>query len=98
MAIYALDKAQNNAVAGGLCHDVDRLLLRIMQYKAWLDTVPDSDFITQGGYVQADLDILRSAISDMDQLRSVYQGLSAVATAKDFRTFAKLMYPYGSLV
>jgi hypothetical protein len=60
--------------------------------------VPDADFIAQGGYVQADLNTLRSAIGDMDQLRSVYQGASAVATPKDFRTFAKLMYPYGSLV
>lgn len=97
MALTAINPANNTSVAGGMAHDLDRLFLRIQSYKAWLDTLQDSD-LTTAGYLQADVNVLRSAVLDMDNLRQLYQGLTTQGTTHDFRTFAKQLYIYGSLV
>lgn len=68
----------------------------IQDFKAWLDGITDSTLITSYGAVQGDLDILRSAVSDLDQLRTIWQGGANLASAKDFRTFSKQLFAYGS--
>lgn len=97
MAVYTIDRQTLNAQAGSLCRQVDNAFLRVQQFKLFLDTIPDATLISLYGYAQADIDILRSALSDIEQLRGIYQGASTLGVAKDFRTFAKQTYPYGSL-
>jgi hypothetical protein len=97
VAIPSIDRATINAQATNIARDLDRAFLRVQQFAAWLATQPDATLITSYGYVQADLDVLRSATTDLDQLRTIYQGGAILAVAKDFRTFAKLCYAFGSI-
>jgi alpha-D-ribose 1-methylphosphonate 5-phosphate C-P lyase len=66
----------------------------IQQYKAWLDTMTDQSLIALG-FAQGDVDVLKSAIADLDQLRVLYQGGATLGTAKDFRAFAKQLWRFG---
>lgn len=97
MPVYLTDKATINSRAAALCQQADATFLRIQQFKAWLDTLDDATMTSTYGYVQGDLNILRSAFVDLEQLRSIYQGSANLAVAKDFRTFDKLLYPFGSI-
>ena len=97
MALYNVDKNTIGARAGGLAQLVDGTLLRVQQFKIFLDTIPDATLTSTYGFVQADVDTLRSALTDLEQLRTIYQGTATLAVAKDFRTFAKQTYAFGSL-
>lgn len=97
MPVYTTDKATINARAATLCQQVDRIFLQIQQFKGWLDTLNDAEMVSTYGYVQGDLNILRSTFVDLEQLRTIYQGAANLGVAKDFRTFAKQEYPFGSI-
>lgn len=97
MAVYSIDRQTINARAGNLIQQVDSAFLRIQQFKTFLDTIPDATLISAYGYAQGDIDLLRSSLTDMEQLRTIYQGAAALASAKDFRAFTKQIYPFGSL-
>lgn len=90
-----LTKQQTYDTAASVAKQLDADFDRVRQFKAWLDTVTDATFIGLGA-AQPDLDVLRSAIADLDQLRAIYQGSGVLLLVKDFRTFAKLTYAYGS--
>lgn len=100
MALFTITPANLNAINGGMAHDIDKLFLRIEEQKAWMDSITDATFVA-AGYVQADVNTMRSAMSDLDALRQIYQGLTiatpAGAAPYDFRTFAKQTYQYGSI-
>lgn len=97
MPVYITDKASINQRIGSLSSQLDANFLRVQQFKAWMDSLSDATLISTYGYVQADLDVIRSAVADLDQLRTIYQGAVNLAVAKDFRTFDKLLYPFGSV-
>lgn len=97
MPVYTTDKLTINSRLAGISIGLDRSLLQIQQFKVWLDSLSDATLIATYGYVQGDLDIIRSAVADLDQLRTIYQGSVNLAVAKDFRTFDKLVYPFGSI-
>jgi len=94
--IYTVDKGNTLAQEAGLARDLDRLMGRIVQYKAWIDTQTDQDLI-DSGFIQAEVNLLRSAISDLILLETIYVGTATQSSLKDFRTFAKQLYPYGSI-
>src|SRR5258706_16092877 len=96
MALYIVDRQIIDSKAGALFQQLDATFLRIQQFKIFLDTISDANLISLYGFVQADLDILRSSLSDAEQLRGLYQGASTLGVAKDFRTFAKQVYAFGS--
>lgn len=97
MSVYTIDRAGINSRAGNLLQQIDSTFLRIQQFKTFLDTIPDATLISAYGYVQGDIDILRSSLVDMEQLRTIYQGTANLSVAKDFRAFAKQVYPFGSI-
>lgn len=97
MALYTVDKTTIAGRAGSLFQQCDATFLRVQQFKAFLDTIPDATLISAYGFVQADIDVLRSALADLEQLRTIYQGAANLAVAKDFRAFAKQGYAFGSL-
>lgn len=91
-----LDKGIVNGTVGSVVADLHRAFGRLVQTKSWLDSVPDATLLAAPyGFVQADIDDLRSAFSDLNQLNTIYQGGAALAVAKDFRTFAKRLYGFG---
>lgn len=97
MSVYVFDRTVANQRAGQLFAQLDATFLRVQQFKAFLDQISDANLNSLYGYVQGDIDILRSALGDIEQLRSIYQGGATLGVAKDFRAFAKQTYPYGSV-
>jgi hypothetical protein len=97
MPVYLTDKNTINNNAASLARTVDGAFLRVQLFKAWLDTQVDANLISAYGYVQGDLDIIRSSFVDLELLRTVYQGTATQGTLKDFRSFAKQLYPFGSI-
>lgn len=97
MALYLIDKAQINNKAASIARTLDRIFLDGQQFKAWLDAQSDDSLINAYGYVSEDLNILRAAIADIEQLRLVYQGTVQPNTKQDFRAFTKQTYPFGSI-
>jgi hypothetical protein len=97
MPFPVTDQNQIKATAGSLAKDLDRILLRGQQFKAWLDTYTDAELIANWNFAQADINDLRSTLSDVDLLRTVYQGTATQASLKDFRAFAKRLYAFGSI-
>lgn len=97
MAVYTIDAPTTKARLGSLTQTLDATLQRLVNYKAFLDTIPDATLISSYGFVQADIDIMRSTLNDLVQLNSIYTGGATLGVAKDFRTFAKLTYPFGSV-
>lgn len=86
----SVTKADLDARAGSIAVDLRSVLDRVRIFKARLDTLTDLD-ITNLGYTSTEKDQLRSALSDMDQLRTIFEGSANLAVAKDFRTFSKLL-------
>lgn len=97
MPVYTTTRAEIQTQAANLCRQIDATFLRIQTFKGWLDTLSDGTLISTYGYVQGDIDILRSSFVDLEQLRTIYQGTVNLAVAKDFRAFAKQEYPFGSI-
>jgi hypothetical protein len=87
---FAAAKADYDQRAGGLAMALRDDLARIAAFKAHLDTRTDANLIALG-FTQGEVDTLRSAFGDLDQLRTIYEGSVNLSVAKDFRSFAKLL-------
>jgi len=89
-----ITKLTVDSTSGNVAATLKTSFDRVQAFKTWLDTQLDADLITLG-YVQAEVDRLRSAYTDLDLLRQVFQGTATQATLKDFRAFAKLIWGFG---
>jgi hypothetical protein len=87
VGIFA-NKSDVDFRVGQLAQSVRDNLTGVGNFKLWLDATTDPQ-LTALGYVAGDIDILRSAVTDLDTLRQVYLGTVAQTPAYDFRTFAK---------
>lgn len=87
---YPANKTDIDARAGQLALTVRDTLRNVQIFKAYLDTQTDAALLALG-YNQTDVNTLRSAYTDLDKLRQVYEGSSSQTPAYDFRTFAKLL-------
>jgi hypothetical protein len=85
---FAALKPDYDQRSGGLAMAVRDALDNVRKFKAHLDTKTDQSLINLG-YVQAEVDLMRSAFVDLDQLRTIYEGTANLSVAKDFRAFAK---------
>lgn len=84
-----LTKDTINADAGSIARSVFAGLNAVVQFKTWLDSITDANLIAVYGFLQADVDDLRSGFSDLNQLSTIFNGTANLAVAKDFRAFAK---------
>lgn len=96
MSVYNIDGPTTKAKLGALMGQLDSTFLRIQQYKTFLDTITDANLTSLYGIPQADINIMRSSLTDVEQLRTIYQGTANLSVAKDFRTFAQQTYAFGS--
>jgi hypothetical protein len=87
---FAALKTDVDARSGQLALTLRDTLRQVQLFKAWLDTQTDAQLIALG-YAQGDVDKLRSAYVDLDQLRTVYEGAGTRTPAYDYRTFSKLL-------
>jgi hypothetical protein len=90
----SVTKADVNQAVGTCARAVFSAVQLIKQHKTWLDTQTDANLIALG-FVQAEVDQIRSAMTDLDQLRTVFEGTGTRTPAYDYRTFAKLMIGVG---
>lgn len=87
---YAVTKNDVDNKAAQLALTLRTNFDAIRNFKIWLDTKTDTDLTTLG-YSSGEAATLRSATADMDELRRIYEGLTSLGVAKDFRAFTKLL-------
>lgn len=87
-------KADVDATAGDIARRLNLAFDLIADFKFWLDakTVGDLEAL---GYTTGEANTLKSAYADLEQLRTLYAGAATLGSAKDFRTFAKLLWGFG---
>lgn len=89
-------KEQIDNNGGGLLKNVNDAIARAEAMNAWLAATPDATLLAAPyGYSQGEINILKSAFSDMAILATVYRGTATQGSLKDFRTFAKLLWGFG---
>lgn len=87
---YPQDKATIDNRAGSVVTGVRESLRQAQLFKAFLDSVTDPQ-LTALGYTGTEISQLRSSVTDLDKLRTIYEGTATQATTYDFRQFAKLL-------
>lgn len=95
--ITNIDRSQINANAAQIAKDLDKIFIRAQELNTFLLGYPDGNLIADFGYVQADINVLKSAMADVDALRLVYQGTNPQVSVKDFRLFLKQIWGLGAL-
>lgn len=99
MAILRIGLQSNvvdiNARAGSLYIQLRDTLNAIKNFQSMLTATLDADLTSpdQNGktFTAAEVTNLKSAYTDLDKLRQIFEGTQTQATTYDFRTFAKLL-------
>jgi hypothetical protein len=92
-----LTKATFDNVMGNIINALDGAFSQVQEIQTFFAAHPDADFTAAAGgpgptgYAAGDVTTMKSAYTDLDQLRTIYQGTANLVVAKDFRTFAKLI-------
>ncbi len=85
-------KADLDNRAASCALDLRNTFDRIRIFKVKLDTMTNADLQALGYSISPDeAAILKSSFTDLDQLRTVYEGTGTRTPAYDYRTFAKLL-------
>jgi len=87
-------KDEINNTAGQIARQVFAALNNAEQFKAFLDTKTDQNLLDLS-FAQADVNTLRSAVGDLEQLSNIFLGQVNLSVAKDFTTFSKLLIGVG---
>ena len=91
MAIgLSASKADIDAQAGNTALTVREAFRTVQVFQAWLAATPDANLVALG-YTAGEVATLKSAFTDLDKLRTIYEGTATQTPAYDFRTFAKLL-------
>lgn len=91
-----LTKAVLDNQMGSIISAIDGALLQAHELQQFFLAHVDGDFTASTGagptgYVQADVNTMKSAFTDLEQLYQIFIGSQNLASAKDFRAFAKLI-------
>lgn len=90
MAIGASsNKADWDAAVAQISRQLFSAFSNVAKAKMALDTLAVSDLVA-AGYDTTSANQLKSAFSDADLLRQIFEGSATQASVKDFRTFLKL--------
>jgi hypothetical protein len=85
-----VSQVEINSAAAQIARQVFSGMNNVQQMKAWLDTQIDADLIALG-YTSGEVAILKSAFTDLDKIRQIFEGSEIQATQYDARTFSKLL-------
>lgn len=94
MAGVPFNKDAVNHSLGSVVQQVYASLDNVRKVQAALVATPNQTFLDMG-FTQADVDSMKSAFTDLDNLRQVFEGGRNQTTAYDFRTFAKRLIGIG---
>lgn len=84
-----ISQSELNNATGAITSSLFATMDNIAKVKAVLDTLTTTD-LTNLGFSAGDANVLKSAFTDLEKLRTVFVGSATQATTYDFRTFAKL--------
>lgn len=84
------NKADWDNRSGSLAVQLRDTFAAIQRFRTLLVATPDANLIALG-YVQAEIDTMKSAYLDLDQLAQVYNGTATRTPAYNYQTFAKLI-------
>lgn len=90
----SLTRGQVDYNLGALSQKLNTLMEDVDDFQFFVVGAQDTDFATLG-YTADEITLLRTCSAEMDQLRRIYQGLEALADAKDFRTFLRRVWGTG---
>jgi|SRR5687768_2298507 len=83
-----------NHEIGSVTRQVYASLDNVRKVQQALAATPNQTLLDMG-FVQADIDSIKSAFVDLDNLRQVFEGGRNQTVAYDFRTFAKRLIGIG---
>jgi len=81
-----LSRADVDQTAAQITRQLFSVMSNIQRFNAWLAATPDAT-LTGFGMSSTDVATLKSAFTDADKLRQVFEGSTLQAPAYDFRTF-----------
>jgi hypothetical protein len=91
-----ISKAEVDNAVGGVAASLFATLDNIAKIKAVLDGYSSAQMVSLLGYASTgDADIVKSALTDMDKLRQLWQGTASQASNTDMRAFAKQLLGTG---
>lgn len=91
----AVTKAEIDTRAGDCARSFQRSFAQVVTLKAYLDATPDADLITLG-YSQAEVTNLKTAVGELNQLMTIWNGTANLAVAKDFKVFVSRIWGLGA--
>lgn len=94
MAGVPFNKDQINSDIGSVTRQVYSALDNARKVQVALNATPNQTLLDLG-FAQADIDSIKSAFTDLDNLRQVFEGGRNQTIAYDFRTFAKRLIGIG---
>lgn len=80
--------------AGNIALQLKAVMDQVRDFDDYLDAIPNADLVAMG-YTDAEVATLKSALNDLDQLRTIWEGGAALLTPKDFRAFQKQLWGLG---
>lgn len=89
--------ADLNSAVGGQSVALRECLRNIQRFKVQLDAIPDGTLLAAPiALAQGDINTLRSAYADMNDLGNIYLGLASthLTGTYDYRTFSKLLWGF----
>jgi hypothetical protein len=91
----AVTKAEIDSRAGDCARSFQRVFLQVSLLKLYLDATPDSDLITMG-YTQTEVTNLKTAVNDLNQFSTIWNGTANLSVAKDFKVFVSRIWGLGA--
>ena len=87
---FPTSKNDIDSRAGTLAVQLRDAFLGVQRFQAFLVATPDATLTAAPyNYTAGEVASMKSAYSDLDQLRTIYEGTATLGSVKDFRTFAK---------
>lgn len=85
-----------DATLGQITQETNEVFQRVRLMQQWL--AGQTTAVLQAppyNYTAGEVDVIKSAFADLDQLRTIYEGAANLTSAKDFRTFAHQIWGFG---
>lgn len=94
---FPQDLTDLNSQAGGISVGVREALRNAQRFQLQIAAIPDATFLASPyNMAQADINTLRSAIGDLNDLANAFQGTASthLTGTYDYRTFSKLLWGF----
>lgn len=91
-----VSKVEFDTALARVLKDLLSVVNRIEGQKGYLDQISVATMVANWGITTGEANVYKSIITDLGDLRGIFLGAQNLASARDFRTFAKQAYGLGS--